>query len=204
MASEDESGVGQDVEGSIEFTIDPHASRSTRPPFLHNFFPTKQEEEEIEERSRKRKNPNSFNHQDDFNTMEGINGLGVSTTLRLYEDPWKIKKTLQKSDLNGSSRLLMPINLVQSHILPLFDDADEVEGGGVRVTIWDHDTGTEHQLEFKRWTSSNSYIFNGEWTKEFVKRRRLAIGDQIGIFWNPYSSRFHFSVLNRALGNNNN
>ncbi|KAJ6738878.1 TRANSCRIPTION FACTOR B3-DOMAIN FAMILY-RELATED [Salix koriyanagi] len=53
---------------------------------------------------------------------------------------------------------------------------------GLKVRVWDMNTGSTHQLVFKRWSTSRSYIFNDGWTKDFVKRRNLAEGDEIGIY----------------------
>lgn len=32
----------------------------------------------------------------------------------------------------------------------------------------------------------------------FVKRRNLVEGDEIGLYWDTYHSRFNFNVLSRA------
>ncbi|KAL3599579.1 hypothetical protein D5086_007497 [Populus alba] len=66
------------------------------------------------------------------------------------------------------------------------------------VRVWDLDTESMHQLVFKRWSTSKSYIFNDGWTKHFVKRRNLVEGDEIGLYWDNDQSRLQFSVLSRA------
>ncbi|KAK2653927.1 hypothetical protein Ddye_013783 [Dipteronia dyeriana] len=129
-----------------------------------------------------------------------------STELELYSDPWKIKKRLKESDLGNLSRLLIPTNSVQEHVLPFMsnDAAQQIDsggcrGGGLRVSVLDHDTETVHQLVFKRWLdSSKSYVFTLNWIKDFVKRRDLKIKDEIGLFWDCLHSRFVFCVLNRT------
>jgi hypothetical protein len=68
----------------------------------------------------------------------------------------------------------------------------------LKVWVRDIDTESMHQLVFKRWSTSKSYIFNDGWTKHFVKRRNLVEGDEIGLYWDNDQSRFHFSVLSRA------
>ncbi|CAK7350773.1 unnamed protein product [Dovyalis caffra] len=136
---------------------------------------------------------------------------GVSTQLSLYHhDPFKIKKKMTRSDLGFSCRLLVSSDLVETHILPFLnkDQIKQVVGvgnqenqetkSGLKVWVWDMNTETIHQLVFKRWGSSKTYIFNDGWTKYFVKRRNLIEGDQIGLFWDIDHSRFHFSVLTRA------
>ncbi|XP_028753735.1 B3 domain-containing protein At2g33720-like [Neltuma alba] len=128
-------------------------------------------------------------------------GGGVSTTLKLYEDPWKIKKTLTESDLGISSRLLLATDLVKSQILPMLGldharaaDSDE----GTSVSVWDLDSKSMHHLVLKRWPSSKSYVFIGKWNQDFVRRRELKKGDEIGFQWDPYNSLFNFCVLKRA------
>ncbi|KAA8525229.1 hypothetical protein F0562_007084 [Nyssa sinensis] len=102
--------------------------------------------------------------------------LGVSTRLKLYEDPWKIKKKLTQSDVDGSSRLLVGKELFQQHILPFLDDhraklCSSVKG--LEVTIFDNDTGTEHQLVLKTWPGTSSKVLTSNWKQEFVRRRSL-------------------------------
>lgn len=128
----------------------------------------------------------------------------VSTELELYCDPWKIKKTLTKSDLNGLSRLLLHSSSVKKHVLPFMcgDDVKQVEScDGLGVCVWDHDTDSMHQLVFKYWSSSKAYILSHKWNKAFVKRRELREGDQIGFFWDHHYSRFIFRVLHRQINN---
>ncbi|KAK9265374.1 hypothetical protein L1049_003524 [Liquidambar formosana] len=130
--------------------------------------------------------------------------LGVSTKLKLYEDPWKIKKRLKESDIGNLSRLLLATESVQAHVIPMLgpDRAKDVEtDAGLRVTIWDLDTDTEHGLTFKRWLATGSYVFIKNWRQEFVKRRSLREGDEIGLFWDRFSSRFYFRVLHCTPAN---
>ncbi|KAB5561174.1 hypothetical protein DKX38_006131 [Salix brachista] len=130
---------------------------------------------------------------------------GVSTELSLSRyDPFTIKKKMKPSDLGNLCRLLVPSDLAEKHILPFLNtaQANQVAGvvsqetnRGLKVRVWDMNTGSMHQLVFKRWSTSRSYIFNDGWTKDFVKRRNLAEGDEIGIYWDKDQSRFTFSVL---------
>nr|KYP40269.1 B3 domain-containing protein At2g33720 family [Cajanus cajan] len=69
---------------------------------------------------------------------------------------------------------------------------------GTKISIWDVDTQSMHYLVFKFWSSSRSYVFIDNWTKDFVLRRGLKIGDEIGFHWDPYKNRFDFSILVRA------
>jgi hypothetical protein len=131
---------------------------------------------------------------------------GVSTQLSLYHhDPFEIKKKMKPSDLGNLCRLLVSADLVEKHILPFLneDQTKQVkipnqERNGLKVWVRDIDTESMHQLVFKRWSTSKSYIFNDGWTKHFVKRRNLRESDEIGLYWDNDQSRFHFSVLSRA------
>ncbi|KAG4996701.1 hypothetical protein JHK85_028140 [Glycine max] len=71
------------------------------------------------------------------------------------------------------------------------DDDDEIDSG-VSVQIWDVDTNSMHSLVFKRWVPSRSYVFIGNWIKDFVARRGLRKGDEIGFQWNPFKNSFDF------------
>ncbi|GAY41095.1 hypothetical protein CUMW_056800 [Citrus unshiu] len=97
--------------------------------------------------------------------------IGVSTKLNLFTYPWKINKILTSSDLRHLTRL---------------------------VSVWDCDTNSMHCLVFKKWATSKSYVLINHWTKDFVRRRELAAGDEIGMCWDSFYSRFNFSVLKRA------
>ena len=121
-------------------------------------------------------------------------------TLMLYDDHWKIKKVLRDSDLGNLSRLLLAKDLAESFVMPVLSDAAKVEanGKGTQLVIWDVDTSSMHYLTFKLWISSRSYIFGGNWTRDFVKRRGLKKGDEIGFHWDPLKNCFDFSVLRRA------
>ncbi|KAL0003045.1 hypothetical protein SO802_016826 [Lithocarpus litseifolius] len=113
-----------------------------------------------------------------------------------------MKKKITVSDIDSLSRLLIAKDLVKEHILPQWETSF-IEGikDGVVVAIWDFDTMTEHQLRFKQWSSNESCVFNGMWNRDFVSRRQLKVGDEIGLFWDQSNSRFNFSVLNRASSN---
>ncbi|XP_052171677.1 putative B3 domain-containing protein At1g78640 [Diospyros lotus] len=129
--------------------------------------------------------------------------LGISTKLKLFEDPWRIKKVLQESDVNNLCRLMLSKRLVENHILPLWEVEGaamvEIEEGGRRVTIWDMDTDSTHELVFKRWRLNRSYVFTDNWMVKFVRRRGLRRGDEIGLFWDIARLRFCFRVLARAM-----
>ncbi|KAK1575796.1 hypothetical protein Q3G72_008344 [Acer saccharum] len=126
----------------------------------------------------------------------------VLTELEIYRDEWKIKKPLTKSDLGDQSRLLIYKGCVETHVLPSMADAVKNvlhSKDGLRVGVWDYDTQSLHQLDFKYWRSSKSYVLTLNWKKDFVKRRNLKENDQIALFWDPDASSFWFRVLHRSL-----
>ncbi|XP_020233143.1 B3 domain-containing protein At2g33720 [Cajanus cajan] len=129
----------------------------------------------------------------------------VSTTLKFYDDPWKIKKTITDSDLVILSRLLLAAYLVKKQILPILG-VDHVRVAeteeGSPVSVWDMDTKSMHQLILKRWSSSKSYFLIGKWNQDFVRRRDLKKGDEIGFHWDPYNYVFNFCVLKRVISEN--
>ncbi|WCJ27681.1 AP2/B3-like transcriptional factor family protein [Euphorbia peplus] len=118
-------------------------------------------------------------------------------------DVWKIKKRLTASDLGHMSRLMLTTKAVNEHILT-FWGKEEIEkvskGEGITVRVLDCDDKerTEHELVFKRWTSSKGYVFVTGWTPKFVNRRGLNVDDLVGLFWDVSNSRFNFSLLQRA------
>ncbi|MBA0580968.1 hypothetical protein Gorai_023165 [Gossypium raimondii] len=82
------------------------------------------------------------------------NRVNIETELRhhAHDDPWCIKKQLYKSDLRNLSRLLLPSELVESHVL-LHSNADQLAQiqQGLPVLVWDWDTNTQHYMKFKQW-----------------------------------------------------
>ena len=126
-------------------------------------------------------------------------GTSSMTTLSAVS-PWKITKTLTKSDIGSSSRLLLHQSLVQTHIMAFFsaDLVKKIESNGLSVTVFDRDSKSDYELVFKKWPSSKSYIFNGKWHEDFVVRRKLKVGDVIGLYWDTCRSKFNFCVLQTA------
>lgn len=123
---------------------------------------------------------------------------GYSTELMLFDDPWKIKKVLTESDISNMSRLLLGKELVKKLVLPVLGVDDVDNNGGIQVRIWDVDTHSMHSLIFKKWVTSQSYVFMGTWRKDFVIRRGLKEGDEIGFHWDAYNKYFNFSLLQVA------
>ncbi|KAL2557911.1 uncharacterized protein Fot_02650 [Forsythia ovata] len=114
-------------------------------------------------------------------------------------DHWRIKKVLKISDVDSSSRLLIGRKQVFKHIIPFFTNnpsefCQNIEG--IRVTVFDVDTLTEHMLTLKKW-KTNSFVLFNNWMKNFVSRRQLKVNDEIGLRWDVNASRLEFTVLER-------
>ncbi|XP_031273569.1 B3 domain-containing protein At2g33720-like [Pistacia vera] len=125
----------------------------------------------------------------------------VSTKLKLYNDPWNIKKRLTQSDMGHLCRLLLQTSLMEKYVLPFFNrhQINEVQSKeGMRVMVWDQDTQSQHSLIMKKWSTSKSYIFIDGWAQKFISRRNLKTGDEIGLYWDPNNSIFDFHVIQRA------
>ncbi|GAV85553.1 hypothetical protein CFOL_v3_28989 [Cephalotus follicularis] len=132
------------------------------------------------------------------------NQFGVSTVLKLYENPFTITKKLTDSDLGHLCRLLLKTKSVKDHVLPFLsiDIVNQIESNsGATVTVWDQDTRSDHKLVLKKWSTCRSYVLIDKWRQDFVLRRGLEEGDEIGLYWDIYYSRFVFSVFNRVRGN---
>lgn len=142
-------------------------------------------------------------------TMEAYNPMKegeekiLSTELKLYEDPWVIKKVLTNSDVNGSSRLLLPTNAVEEHIIKRLNQShiEKIHSNeGARITVIDYDTNmSRHELTLKRWPSTGSYVFVNNWKRDFEKRRGLKCNDEIAMLWDPFNSVVWFRLLRRGL-----
>ncbi|XP_028755812.1 B3 domain-containing protein At2g33720-like [Neltuma alba] len=128
---------------------------------------------------------------------------GCSTDLRIYDDPWKIKKVLTATDvLRHHNRLLLAAVLVQNLVCTVLTDDESFKldsGDGAEIKFWDVDTMSLHTLVLKKWASTGSFVLIGKWNDDFVKRRNLKKGDEIGFQWDKFNRRFNFSVLHRAL-----
>lgn len=164
--------------------------------------------------SNKRKLISIYHHHEQENltlgieTMEAYNPMKegeeeiLSTELKLYEDPWMIKKVLTNSDVNGSSRLLLPTNAVEEHIIKRLNQShiEKIYSNeGARITVIDYDTNmSQHELTLKRWPSTGSYVFVNNWKRDFEKRRGLKCNDEIAMLWDPFNSIVWFRLLRRG------
>src|ERR1044072_2364424 len=65
---------------------------------------------------------------------------GFSTDLMLYDDPWKIRKTLTMSDLGNLRRLMLHKEVVVNFVLPVLSPEarnEVVNENGTRILIWE-------------------------------------------------------------------
>ncbi|KAK2454009.1 B3 domain-containing protein [Trifolium repens] len=120
---------------------------------------------------------------------------GFSTGLVLYDDTWRIKKVLTQTDLGSNCNILIKRELAKDLIVPVLGGRRVCENNDVHVRVWDIDTNSLHSLVFTIRPSNNSHVFKDTWVKDFVIRRNLKIGDEIGMLWDQYNQRFVFSVI---------
>ena len=79
------------------------------------------------------------------------------------------------------------------------DNVERAKSGeAVRVKMVDMDTGTWHELSFKKVRRGSVFGFKLGWVSHFVVRRRLRAGDEVGMYVDPSASVFYFCVLSRA------
>ncbi|XP_042505475.1 putative B3 domain-containing protein At1g78640 [Macadamia integrifolia] len=120
--------------------------------------------------------------------------------MNLNDYQWEFKKKLFRSDVDHSSRLLVPRKIVDNLVFCHLTDEEKTqvnEGDGVRVKVRDLNETEEYEMTFKMWKSTKSYIFVDNWSRDFVRRRELQEGDEIGMFWNCMDSILCFDVLER-------
>ncbi|PON77103.1 DNA-binding pseudobarrel domain containing protein [Trema orientale] len=122
--------------------------------------------------------------------------------IRPRNDPsqWKIRKVLGEPDV-ALDRMFKFTRPEAEHVLCSIGNervAKAKEGGDVRVKMVDLDTGTQHELSFRKVRCGNVFGFKLGWLTHFVVRRRLKVGDEIGMYVDPNSSVFYFSVLSSA------
>ncbi|KAM7258802.1 hypothetical protein ACFE04_014543 [Oxalis oulophora] len=127
--------------------------------------------------------------------------LRLSENLVLDQDPFKITKTLTRSDLNDLCRLLIGEKSINNHVFPAWsvEDINKAKSKvGLKVDVWDQNTNSSHTLVLKHWVNWNAYVFINRWRPDFVVRRGLNVGDKIGLYWDQNNKRFTFNVLQRA------
>lgn len=128
---------------------------------------------------------------------------GVSLELKLgYDDPWVMRKRI-KADYTNEQwfSLFLETTYVGKRILTAceqkrIEDAIIKHGLEIPVVVWDFDTKSEHLLLMKQRTNGSNVIME-DWINEFVLRRGIKEGDEIGLFWDESNLRFNFSILKR-------
>ncbi|CAJ2673736.1 unnamed protein product [Trifolium pratense] len=118
-----------------------------------------------------------------------------STAMVLYDDPWRIKKVLTKTDLGSNCNILIKSELAKDLIVPVLGGRQVCENRDVNVRVWDIDTDSLHSLVFTVRPSNQSHVFKDTWIKDFVLRRNLQVGDEIGFLWDQYNQQFVFSII---------
>ncbi|KAL9680296.1 hypothetical protein QQ045_018174 [Rhodiola kirilowii] len=138
-----------------------------------------------------------INHYDFFGLGEQVEETVATMATERTENQevrWKINKVLTASDVNGSSRLLLPNDKVAKHVLKYIDE-NEITVIGKQVRVWDEDKEVEHTMRLAKWVSSGAYVLKDGWKGKIVDGRKLKMGDTVGFYWDPVDSRFIFSVL---------
>lgn len=110
------------------------------------------------------------------------------------------EKILEKSDLNGNWRFLIPINSIFKN-LTLEEIAQVHTPEGMVFPIFDLDDGIQDTFTFRHWASSNSYVFNGVWIK-FVKRKSLKVGDTVRVWRDNVNNRFCINCSSGSTSGN--
>lgn len=136
------------------------------------------------------------------NDSKEQNGNAQTTEIRPQNDlsQWKIRKVLAEPDV-ALDRMFKFTRTEAEHVLCSVGNEKVVkakEGGDVRVKMVDLDTRTQHELSFRKVKCGNVFGFKLGWLTHFVVRRRLKVGDEIGMYVDPNASVFYFSVLSRA------
>ncbi|KAL4599563.1 hypothetical protein ACB092_11G135500 [Castanea dentata] len=130
---------------------------------------------------------------------------GVSLKLKLgFDDPWVMRKRIEANYSNEQwFSLFMETIYAGTRILTACEQK-RIEykiiryGLEIPVVVSDFDTKSEHQLLIKQRTNGSTVILE-DWINEFVLRRGIKEGDEIGLFWEESNLRFNFSILKRKF-----
>lgn len=124
----------------------------------------------------------------------------IPTPRVVNRDLWTIKKILAKTDVNPvAGRLVLPKSSFEPYLKEHLSKEDferlVSEDTGIMVNVYDHDTKTTHKL----WLAlRGNYHLRRGWGKDFIERKKLREGQEIGLFWDSSEYRFHFSVISLA------
>ncbi|KAG7541105.1 hypothetical protein ISN45_Aa07g012350 [Arabidopsis thaliana x Arabidopsis arenosa] len=105
---------------------------------------------------------------------------------------WKIRKIItEKSDgwLDFDNN-----NDIENHILrSLGESIGRVKKDPIEIKIDDYDTGSQYEVTLGYNHKSDIYYIGALW-----RLKELAVGDEIGLFYDPISKNLCFSVLKQA------
>ncbi|XP_062029007.1 B3 domain-containing protein At4g02870-like [Rosa rugosa] len=114
-------------------------------------------------------------------------------------DAWYMKR-LNGSDVSKSRKnLAVSKSWVVEQVLPFFaaSAAARVERGeSERVIVHDCEQDSLHVLYLKK-LKTGRFVFVGRWKDDFVIRRNLKKGDEIGLCWHGDKSMFSFTAFYR-------
>ncbi|KAI5354053.1 hypothetical protein L3X38_006948 [Prunus dulcis] len=118
------------------------------------------------------------------------------------QSKWKIKKELTTLDVVNHF-VYLDMKDVEEHILRHWnkDKIIRVRTDSTKIMVKDVDTNTTHAIHFRiyDYKPEANATLEGEWGWDFVTRRGLGAGDQIGIYYEKTGeSEFCFSVLKKV------
>uniref|UniRef100_M1A9X8 B3 domain-containing protein n=1 Tax=Solanum tuberosum TaxID=4113 RepID=M1A9X8_SOLTU len=117
------------------------------------------------------------------------------------DNPWQIKIKITSYEVEAGALLIPYIKTFEYILLYWTLDLAKilVNGGGVCVQVWDvTEDNAPNKYEGERVCLWN--LCNDDYALSCIKlfnSRRLGVGDEIGLFWNPRSSNFMFKLLSR-------
>ncbi|KAF3669266.1 putative ethylene-responsive transcription factor CRF4-like [Capsicum annuum] len=120
------------------------------------------------------------------------------------ENPWKFKKKIDEYDFTQTG-LLIPFLVAFEHIIrywKLPDGKTLVNGNWWTVVLCD--VTEENDLKKYDGASGRSFRFGKMWDDDYFLQcrqlfidRGLGVGDEIGLYWDPWSSMFMFKLLSK-------
>ena len=103
-----------------------------------------------------------------------------------------------KMTLTGRDFITLNKEEVEEHVLKHPFRREMVKGAitGKKLVIEDVDTGTDHVVDIYYYLGY-VYIIHDLFRSNFIERRSLVAGDEIGFYWDHASAKLCFSVLMR-------
>ncbi|GMY12518.1 B3 domain-containing protein At2g33720-like [Fagus crenata] len=111
---------------------------------------------------------------------------------------YPIRKTIRQEDLNFLNCFALPYEQVKKHVIPQLKKEElkilKEENSSINIIVKDEDTREAFDtMKLKR--RGKNYGLMGPWMFNFVNRRSLNIGQQIGFEYK--NEIWHFSVIKR-------